>query len=97
MQAVFQTIADFWWLAPLVGFGAVAYRFLGWRGLLAVVTLGIAGGVYTKGKTDERERNKRADAERDRKAVEDRSKVENEISKLDPDTKRKRLAPWMRD
>lgn len=88
---------DYWWLAPLAGVGFVAYRFLGWRGLLAVVTLGLAGGIYTKGKTDERDRNERDQQDREAKARATRQEVENDIAKRDPDVRRNDLNKWLRD
>lgn len=94
MQGVFL---DYWWLAPLAGAAFVAYRFLGWRGLLAVVTLGLVGGVYTKGKQDEREHHEREQREREEKARATRAEVDSEVARLDPADKRKRLDGWMRD
>lgn len=64
---------------------------------MAVVTVGLFGGVYTKGKRDERERLERQQLERDAKARETRQNVDNEIAGLDPDVKRDRLDKWMRD
>lgn len=94
MQRVFL---DYWWLVPLAGAGVLAYRFLGWRGLLAVVTLGAFGGVYTKGKQDERERNDREQREREQHARDTRAGVEADIAKASPADKRERLRGWMRD
>lgn len=97
MQAIFQWGLDFWWLAPVAGIAIFAYRLFGWRGLLAALTLGAVGGAHTVGR-----RSERAHHEAERKAAEQRAKgiradVEQEISKLDPDGKRKRLDRWMRD
>lgn len=94
MQALF---VDYWWLVPLVGIGLVAYRFLGWRGVVGVVTLGLVGGIYTKGKQDERKHHEQEQRERDEKARDTRRQVEKDLANLSPDDKRKRLDPWMRD
>lgn len=94
MQALFS---DYWWIVPLVGIGVVAYRFLGWRGLLAVVTLGGLGGVYTKGKRDERANHEREQAERDAKAKGIRRDVEDSIKERSLSDKRDDLSKWMRD
>jgi hypothetical protein len=97
MQPIFQLLVDYWWLVPLAGTGLVVYRFAGWRGLLAVAALGLAGGLWTEGRRHERARAAEAAERRRQKALEDRSRVDAEISKLDPDQRRKRLSPWMRD
>ena len=90
-----KLIGDFWWLAPLAGAGLLAYKFLGWRGLVAVATLGAAGGLYTKGKRDERAAlERKATADR-LKAIEDRKDVDDEVSALDPDDRRDRLSGWV--
>jgi len=94
MQGVFL---DYWWLVPLAGAGVLAYRFLGWRGLLAVVTFGLIGGVYTKGKRDEREHHEREQREREQRARDARNQVEQDLANLSPAERRKRLDGWMRD
>lgn len=92
-----RLVSDFWWLAPLAGAGLVAYKFLGWRGLLAVATLGAAGGLYTKGKRDERERLERLDQAERLQSIKDRKDVDDEVSKLDPDQRRDNLSGWVSD
>lgn len=94
LQALFS---DFWWVIPLAGGAFAAYRLLGWRGLLAVVTLGGLGGVYTAGKRAERARQAAEAAEQDRRAMEVRHGVDNKVAGMDPDTKRNELSKWMRD
>jgi len=92
----FGTILDYYWVVPLVGVGLVAYKFLGWRGLIAVATLGAAGGLYTKGRTDQRKETERAAQAARSRAIEQRAQVDAEVSAMDPDTKRNRLDKWMR-
>lgn len=83
-----RLFGDFWWLVPLAGAGLVAYKFLGWRGLLAVVTLGLAGGLYTKGKRDERERLERLDQAERLRSIQDRKAVDEQVRKDGPDAAR---------
>lgn len=97
MQPFFQFGLDYWWLVPLVGAGLVVYRFAGWRGLVAVAALGLAGGLWTEGRRHERVKAAEAAERRRLKALEDRSRIDEEVSNLSPDDRRKRLTPWMRD
>lgn len=97
MFDLFRPVLDWWWLAPLAGAGYVAYKFFGWRGLLAVVTFGLAGGLYTKGRTDER-----ADLEQDQQAarldaIEDRNAVDEQVRKDGPDAARDYLRGRLHD
>lgn len=85
---MFRAVLDFWWLAPLAGAGLVAYRFLGWRGLLAVATFGLAGGLYTKGRTDQRDQMEQDQQAARLDAIEDRSEVDAEVRKDGPDAAR---------
>jgi hypothetical protein len=97
MRDLLDLIAYWWWLAPLVGAAVVAYRFLGWRGLLAVATLGLAGGLYTKGRQDERQRAEQQ-AKADRlEAIKDRKASDDAVNKLDPNTRRDDLRGWVSD
>lgn len=91
MFDIFRLIADFWWLAPIAGAGVVAYRYLGWRGLLAVVTLGAAGGLYTKGKRDERNRMEREAEAKRSKAIGERKTVDDQVRKDGPNVARDNL------
>jgi hypothetical protein len=88
MNQILSLIGDWWWLAPLAGAGLVAYKFLGWRGLLAVATFGLAGGLYTRGRTDERDRLERLDAAERSEAIEDRREVDEQVRKDGPDAAR---------
>lgn len=97
MNAFLTAALDWWWLAPLAGAGLVAYRLFGWRGLLAIVTLGAASGLYTKGKRDERDRLERLNQAERLRAVKDRKAVNDEINSLDPDSVRDRLSDWVPD
>lgn len=97
MQPFFQLTVDYWWLVPLVGAGLVVYRFAGWRGLLAVAALGLAGGLWTEGRRHERAKAAQAAERRRQKALEDRSRIDAEVSKLNPDQRRDRLSGWLRD
>lgn len=97
MRDLLGWITDFWWLVPLVGAGLVAYRFLGWRGLLAVVTLGLAGGLYTKGKRDERDRLERLEQAERLQSIKDRKAVDDDVTNLDPDKRRDDLGKWVSD
>lgn len=94
---LFRAILDWWWLAPLVGVAAVAYKFLGWRGLLAVLTLGLAKGIYTKGREAERERLQRMREAERLAAKEDRDYIDAKVKELDPDGLRNELGKWVRD
>lgn len=93
----FRVILDYWWLVPLVALAAGAYRLFGWRGLVAVATLGAAGGIYTKGRTDQRAEADRAAQKARAEALAKRGKIDAEISNLSPDARADRLAKWMRD
>jgi uncharacterized membrane protein len=97
MQSLFSLVIDYSWLVPVAGLAFLAYRFLGWRGLLAILTFGLVGTAYTTGKRQERDRQ-----EKERRAAADKARgvradVEQEISNLDPGDKHKRLGRWMRD
>lgn len=92
-----RSLLDYWFVVPLAGAAVVAYRFLGWRGLLAVVTLGLASGLYTKGRTDQRAKMEQ-DAQRARsKAIEVRSDVDAEVTKDGPDAARDYLRSRLPD
>jgi len=89
-----RTLLDFWWFVPLAGAGLVAYRFLGWRGLVAVATLGAAGGLYTKGKRDERANMEQADAANRSEAIKARDGIKDEVRSNDPGANRDKLKRW---
>lgn len=97
MRDLLALASEYWWLVPLAGAAVVAYRFLGWRGLAAVATLGLAGGLYTKGKRDERDRLARLDAAQRAQAVKDRKESDDEVAKLDPNSRRDDLRGWVSD
>lgn len=97
MRDLLALAGDYWWLVPLVGAAVVAYRFLGWRGLLAVATLGLLGGLYTKGRRDERDRLERLDQAERLEAIKDRKASDDAVKKLDPDTRRNDLRGWVPD
>lgn len=78
----------YWWSLPLAAGAFWVYTKFGWRGLLAVVTLGVAGGLYTKGRTDERDQMEQ-DAQRARsEAIEVRNDVDDQVAKDGPDAAR---------
>ena len=88
MRDLVRLLLDYWWAVPLAGAAVVAYRFMGWRGLLAVATFGLAGGLYTKGRTDQR-----AETEQDQQAarldaIEDRRQVDEQVRNDGPDAAR---------
>ena len=97
MTDLLDLILRYIWLAPLVGAGVVAYRLAGWRGVVAVATLGLAWGLYRKGRDDEKAKREHKDAKARSEALERRESVDNEIAKLNPDSRAKRLNPWLRD
>lgn len=94
---ILGTLTDYWWLVPLVGIGLVVYRLAGWRGLAAVAVLGLAGGLWTEGRRHERAKAEQAAEARRLKAMQDRGRIDAEVNRLDPDSRAKRLSPWMRD
>ena len=94
MTDILNLVTAWWWLAPLAGAGLVAYRLFGVRGLLAILTLGAAGGLYTKGKTDAKsDAERKAQADRLR-SIELRNKVNDEIRSNDPGANRDNLKSW---
>lgn len=97
MWALLNAAADYWWVVPLAGAALVVYRFTGWRGLVAVATIGLAGGLWTEGRRHERAKAEQAAEAKRLRSEQDRSKLDEEISKLDPASKSKRLNRWMRD
>lgn len=97
MRDVVGLISAYWWLAPIVGMALVAYRFLGWRGLVAVLTLGGAAGLYRKGRTDEAARRERDEAEARSRAIKERQAIDDEVSQMDDPELDRDLAEWMRD
>ena len=90
-------VADYWWLVPLVGVAAVAYRLGGWRGLVIVATLGLAGALWTEGGRHERRKAEQEAAARRLKAKADKKRVDDEVANLSPDDHRDRLSKWVRD
>jgi hypothetical protein len=94
MTDILRLVTDFWWAVPLAGAALVAYRFLGWRGLLAAITLGAAGGLYTKGKRDEREALERKAQAARSEAIKEKGRIRNEINSADPSSNRDRLKRW---
>jgi hypothetical protein len=97
MLPLFQAFADYWWTVPLVGMSLVVYRFVGWRGLLAVLSLGLAGGLWTEGRRHERNKAEQAAQRRHLEALESRKRVDDDVANLSPGDRRKRLDKWMRD
>lgn len=90
-----------WWpalgLVPLLWGLWWVYRLAGWRGVVVVLTLGIAGWLYRKGGAD-----KQAQMERERelqrsKAIAERKAVDHEVSEMDDDTVSRDLSKWLRD
>lgn len=71
----------------------VAWRALGWRGALAVATLGVAHYAYNQGRKREAQRYD----ERNQAAKDTRSETDREVNSLDDDAVRDRLSRWMRD
>ena len=61
-------------------------------GFVVAMFLAIMGGRY-KGRKDAEEEQRERDAE----ALKNRTKVDNEVNKLDRPAVDKRLDPWMRD
>lgn len=97
MQPILSLMVDYWWIAPLAGAGYWVYRLAGWRGLVTVGTLGLAGALWTQGRRYERQKAAEAAERRRQKALEDRNRVDDEVANLNPDDRRKRLDRWMRD
>lgn len=93
-------IVAYWWLLgafPLAAAAIVAYRWFGWHGLLAVLTLGAAGFLYKKGGTDAK-LAAAEQAERERQeAIKDRNRVNDEVSTMRPDDRRSELNRWVSD
>lgn len=84
----FRTLLDYWWAVPLAGAAFAAYRLFGWRGLVAIATLGLAGGLYTKGRTDQRQTMEQ-DAQAARsQAIEERADVDAQVKEAGPDAAR---------
>jgi hypothetical protein len=97
MFALYQTFTDYWWTVPLAGAALVVYRYTGWRGLLAVLTLGLAKGLWTEGRRHERAKAEQAAERRRLEATATRKRVDDDVANLNPDDRRKRLDRWMRD
>lgn len=97
MLPLYQTFTDYWWLVPLAGAGLVVYRYAGWRGLLAVLSLGLAGGLWTEGRRHERAKAEQAAERRRLEAIATRKRVDDDVADLSPDDRRKRLDKWLRD
>ena len=96
------------WLVMLFGFAGAMFYFFSpilvplWNmtprwikvlgGAILSVILAALAGRY-KGRKDAEEEQRRRDAQ----ALENRNKVHDEIQKLSPDDRRKRLDGWVRD
>ena len=97
MFDLWRLFSAYWWCLPLAGAALVAYRLLGWRGVVAVASLGLAGGLYRKGAEDQRlEAERQAEARR-LQSIKDRQHVDEDVKALSPVDVGKRLNPWMRD
>lgn len=86
-------VFEHWWVVAYVAAIVGAWWFLGWRGAVAVATLGAGYWAYRQGQlSEEREQaRKRYEAQKVRKESDD------EIDRLDPDDINNRLDRWMRD
>lgn len=92
MNTIWWVLENWWLLAVLAAIGA-GWWFAGWRGALAIATLGVGWLGYRQGRADIERKyaRERYEAQRARKESDD------EIAKLEPDAVDEHLDKWLRD